>query len=284
MTLSQAFYSLRAALVNLYDESEAAAIAHEYLFSLTGKDKLQRLMDKEMQLSDAQKADYDAALPRLLAGEPLQYITGLAHFLGRDFNVNKYVLIPRPETEELVQWIIDDFGRNIAGDLNILDIGTGSGCIPVSLKLAIPKTMLTTCDISSDAIALAQSNAQKFGADISLLQLDFLVEERRNSLPQYDIIVSNPPYIPIAEKKGLSSNVRDYEPSTALFVPNEDPLLFYRHIAIFAQTHLKEGGAVYCELHRDYAGDTGEMFQSFGYHTILREDMHGALRMLKAIH
>lgn len=282
MTLSEAFYQLRSALANLYNEGEATAIAHEYLFALTGKDKLQRLADKNIILSDAQQQQYNNALPRLLAGEPLQYVAGLAYFLGRDFIVNQHVLIPRPETEELVHWVIDDFGRSTTAGLTILDIGTGSGCIPISLKLTIPQADVTTCDISADAIAVAQSNAQKLNADVNFLYLDFLNEATRETLPKYNIIISNPPYIPIAGKESLEPNVRDYEPGTALFVPDEDPLLFYRHIALFAKDHLLSDGVVYCELHRDYAAATEQMFQSYGYHAILRKDIHGAPRMLKA--
>jgi len=264
----------------LYDAQEAAAIGHEVLLHITGLDKLQRLMRKDDLLTEQQLAQFENIKTALQQGKPLQYVLGVAWFMSRAYKVNENTLIPRPETEELVQWVIDEHKDS---NISVLDIGTGSGCIPISLKLALPQADVYSCDISDGALAIANGNADNLGAKISLLQLDFLDNAQTAKLGMYDIIVSNPPYIPVAEKEGLHKNVKDYEPEQALFVPDEDPLLFYRAIALFGRQHLKNEGSIYCELHRDYATQTQTLFQTLGYkHVAIRVDMHGNLRMLKA--
>ena len=280
LTYNTAFYELKNNLKRLYDEREAAAIAHEVMEHVTGLDKMKRLIEKDATLTELQQQQYTGALTKLQTGMPLQYVLGHAWFMGRQFRVDGNVLIPRPETEELVQWIADDHrNKNLA----ILDIGTGSGCIPVSLKLELPESIVTTCDISEEAIEVARKNARLLGADLEFLRGDFLSHVFRRQLPHYDVIVSNPPYIPIAEKESLDKNVRDFEPELALFVPDEDALLFYRHIARFGKEHLNPGGTIYCELHLDYANATGELFRREGYADVsVEKDMHGNLRMLKA--
>lgn len=278
ITYQQAFYGLKNDLQQVYDAQEAAAIAHEILFHITGLDKLQRLMKKEELLTAVQEKQFADMQQQLLAGRPMQYVLETAWFMGRPFYVNEQVLIPRPETEELVQWIID--GQTPESQAAIIDIGTGSGCIPISLKLAMPQTQISACDVSTGALAVAQRNAAQLSAAIRFIQLDFLSDER-NRLPAFDIIVSNPPYIPDSYRAETDSHVKDHEPSLALFVPDSDPLLFYKAIAAFGQEHLKRGGAVYCELHADHAEATKEMFAATGYHADLRKDMHGNWRMLK---
>lgn len=278
-TYASAFTGLSKALQPLYDNREAAAIAHEVMEHITGTTRLQRITEKDKELTPDEQAEYERIKPLLLAGTPLQYVTGKCWFMGREFMVDSAVLIPRPETEELVQWVTDDYtGRNIS----ILDIGTGSGCIPVSLKLAMPGAEVSAIDVSKDALAVANANARALGADVQFSEFDFLNTEQWDLLDSYDIIVSNPPYIPVKEKETLHQNVRGYEPGLALFVPDDDALLFYRLIAEFASTHLNEGGAVYCELHVDYAEQTELLYKANGYTTELRKDMHGNLRMLKA--
>jgi len=276
-----AFQTLKKELNKLYDEGEAIAIAHEVMEYLTGYNKLQRLSEKEKLFSEQQQRQFDEALARLMKGEPLQYITGVQWFLGRPFQVNKNVLIPRPETEELVTWIAHDWKERT--NISILDIGTGSGCIPVSLKLLLHAANVTSCDVSSGALQTAKKNATDLQAEVSFLQLDFLNQSNWQPLDHFDIIVSNPPYIPISEQESLGKNVREFEPATALFVPDGDPLIFYRCIALFGKSHLNDGGAIYCELHQDYAEKTKELFEQMGYaNTILQKDMHGNMRMLKA--
>lgn len=277
----QAFYGLKNELQQIYDAQEAAAIAHEVLYHISGLDKMQRLMRKEEEMPAIQEAQLQSMQASLLTGKPMQYVLETGWFMGRAFYVNENVLIPRPETEELVQWIIDDAAKNTF--LQVLDIGTGTGCIPVSLKLAIPQAKITGCDISAGALAVAQKNAVAVEADVDFLQLDFLSSER-NALAAYDIIVSNPPYIPDSWRAGMHSNVKDHEPALALFVPDKDPLLFYKAIADFGHHHLRNNGTIYCELHADHATETKDMFIAAGYsRTELRKDMHGNLRMLKAL-
>ena len=280
-SLQDAFYKLKDDLSSVYDASEATAIAHTVLEHITGLNKLQRLGDKNTLLSRQQQLMYEEMKARLMAGEPLQYVTGVQWFLGHPFLVDKSVLIPRPETEELVEWIVTEWKDSLPA--RMLDVGTGSGCIPISLKLQMPKVEITSCDISKEALETAAKNAASLNADITLLNLDFLQKENWPSLAAFNVIVSNPPYIPEIERETLDKNVRDFEPSMALFVPDNDALLFYRVLAEFGKAHLNTGGAVYCELHKDYAQDCQRMFESKGYTVILKTDMHGNERMLKAI-
>jgi release factor glutamine methyltransferase len=278
---SAAFQKLKKSLTGLYDEGEATAIAHDVMEYITGYNKLQRLSEKEKLFDEGQQRQFEEAEARLLHGEPLQYITGTQWFLGRPFQVNKHVLIPRPETEELVTWVAEEWKGST--DISILDIGTGSGCIPISLKLLMPAAIVSSCDVSSDALETAKKNAASLGAEMNFVDIDFLNESNWQQLQKYDVIVSNPPYIPVSEQETLDKNVREFEPATALFVPDGDPLIFYRRIALFGKSHLKDGGAIYCELHRDYAEKTKGLFEQMGYtNTTLRNDMHGNMRMLKA--
>lgn len=274
-----AFYHLKNELQPLYDAPEATAIAHEVLEHITGADKMQRLVKKDTLFTGLQQARFNQMNAALVSGTPLQYVIGHAWFMGHKYLVDKSVLIPRPETEELAQWIIED---NANKSISILDIGTGSGCIPISLKIALQVATVTSCDVSEDALEVARKNATALEADVLFLQRDILNEHEQQQLDTYDIIVSNPPYIPINEKETLHANVRNFEPGLALFVPDRDPLLFYRTIAQFSITHMKENGVLYFELHVDYANDTETLLRTMGYQTELRKDMHGNLRMLKA--
>lgn len=279
LTIGGAFYRLKKGLENVYDAEEAAAIAHEVLQEITGMSRLQRLSDKDVPLNSGQEARYTVLESMLLSGTPMQYALGYEIFLGRRFEVNGAVLIPRPETEELVQWITQEPAPH-----TILDIGTGSGCIAISLSLAFPGSEITGIDISNEALEVANRNAGALGASVTFREVDFLDQDARDGLPGFDIIVSNPPYIPAQERATLHTNVREFEPAAALFVPDEDPLLFYNAIAAFGITHLTDGGRIFCELHRDYAEETGHMFRDSGYTDVtLRKDLAGADRMLRAV-
>lgn len=280
LSYSDTYVDLYTVLQSIYDDREASAIAHEVLEHVTGLGRLQRLTDKDKKLTEEQESEFIKIKKGLLSGRPMQYVLGYAWFMGRRFTVNEHVLIPRPETEELVQWIADDYKETVSA---ILDIGTGSGCIPVSSKLLLPKAKVSTIDISADALEVAKTNAKALGADVLFQQMNFLDTREWQSLPQYEVIVSNPPYIPETERQTLAAHVREHEPGQALFVPGDDALLFYRNIAEFGLTHLLLGGSIYCELHVDYATATEELFKSKGYSfTELRVDIHGNLRMLKA--
>ncbi len=284
LSFNHAFYRLKERLERIYDAQEASAIAHLVLEKSTGLSRLDRIVQKERLLDEEQYRELEEMELRLLNGEPVQYVIGTQWFLGRSFQVNEHVLIPRPETEELVQWVAEDWKGRV--NVTILDIGTGTGCIPVSLSLMLPGAKLTGIDISEEAIQVATENARRLGAaGVVFKQLDFLSQDYWQGLEQFDVIVSNPPYIPASEKLTLDRNVRDFEPGLALFVPDVDALLFYRHIGQFAQTNLRPGGAVYCEVHRDYAMATKELFEQIGFSSVaLRKDMHGNDRMIKAMH
>ena len=238
------------------------------------------MLKKNELLNKQQLERFQKESVRLLNGEPLQYIIGYQRFDGHKFCVNKHVLIPRPETEELVKWIAEDQCSNKV--LSILDIGTGSGCIPIALKKKLPNADVITCDISSNALEVAKKNAKAMCVPIQFQELDFLNEESWTKLPSVNVIVSNPPYIPSSEKENLDTNVRDFEPATALFVEDKDRLLFYRKIAMFGLERLNSLAAIYCEIHRDFAKDTIAVFHNNGYSKIeLRKDIFGNDRMLK---
>ena len=198
--------------------------------------------------------------------------------MGFEFKVNKNVLIPRPETEELVLWILEDFKENA----QCLDLGTGSGCIPVSLAQLLPEAQVSSCDVSAEALRIAAMNIKRYGDKATLFCADILKEE----LPecQVDVLVSNPPYITESERTDMEANVLDWEPELALFVPDSDPLRFYRRIAWKGLDWLSEGGALYFEINRAYGAETVRMLEELGYRQIeLRKDLSGNDRMIKAI-
>lgn len=282
MTFSEAFYLLKNDLNTIYPNQEAAAIAHEVMGTITQLSKIDRLMMKDEQLNSLQQNELDYMLDELMQGKPLQYVQGKAWFMNKEFLVDENVLIPRPETEELVIWILNDY-ENQKENKSILDIGTGSGCIPISLKAEWPEASINACDISEGALNLAKKNAAELGTGVHFFQQNILEKSLWEQLPQYDIIVSNPPYIPAREEAEMDTNVKSFEPHLALFVTDNDPLIFYRAIAQLGKTKLKNGGAVYCEIHRDFANETKAVFEAEGYtHIELRKDMHDNWRMIKA--
>jgi release factor glutamine methyltransferase len=228
------------------------------------------------------------ALSELKLQKPLQYILGTAHFMDLELQVDENVLIPRPETEELVQWILLDAERSrsvISTTLNdhplrILDIGVGSGCIAIALAKHLPNVTVFALDVSEGALNVARKNAASNGVDITFLHEDILDIELELD---FDIIVSNPPYIRELEKEGIQKNVKDFEPDTALFVSDEDPLLFYRAIIDFAEKHLSEKGKLYFEINQYLGEETKALFHARNFSEIeLRKDMFGNDRMLKA--
>ena len=218
------------------------------------------------------------AIERLKKQEPIQYIQGYSDFCGLRFKVTPATLIPRPETSELVEWIAaDHHGKTV----NILDIGTGSGCIAVSLASKLPKSTVSAWDISAEALAVAAENSRNNGTEVTFERVDILAHEPLNG--HFDIIVSNPPYIKENEKSAMHSNVLDWEPHTALFVPDSDPLLFYRTIAVKGLELLKCGGTLYFEINRAHGAETVEMLANTGYKEIeLRKDFADNDRMIKA--
>lgn len=213
----------------------------------------------------------------------MQYITERADFYGLRFFVNSAVLIPRPETEELVAWILEEAGRP---PKNVLDIGTGSGCIALTLQYKRVDWQLTALDVSENALEVAQKNASQLQLQqVKFLQSDFLDPKNWENLPLYDIIVSNPPYIAQAERLKMAANVTEFEPALALFVPDDNVLIFYKKIIEFANKHLTQQGRVYVEIHEELAEQTLSLFRESGiFQTIdLQEDMSNRPRMIRAI-
>lgn len=279
MTIFQAHEQLKSLLLTFYGQREASNIANLVMEHLTQKNRIDRLLAKDQLLSAEQVIQLDSMSRQLAAHRPVQYILGEAWFSGMSFYVNEHTLIPRPETEELIEWIASE--TTSAG--NILDIGTGSGCIPISLKKKLPVHTITSIDISVEALKVAERNAQNLKADVTLLHMDFLSEETWSSLPVFDIIVSNPPYIKASESSSMAKHVLDYEPSIALFVPDNDALIFYRKIAAFAKKHLADGGKVFMEINETLGNEVSSLFEEQDYQTELKPDLQGKPRMVKAV-
>ncbi|MES2847423.1 MAG: peptide chain release factor N(5)-glutamine methyltransferase [Bacteroidota bacterium] len=278
MTWNEYYRYYLQQLQTIYSMEEATAIAGLVFENKAAITRMDIMRSPEELLSGHQKMALDNALEQLMTHKPVQQVTGEAWFYNLRFIVNKHVLIPRPETEELVKWIIDDN----SDDVSILDIGSGSGCIPVALKKNLSQSSVTLIDVSDEALAIAKQNAVANKTTIDFLQLDFLNEKEWQRLPVFDIIVSNPPYIPLKEKEHLDRNVTAYEPGLALFVPDNKPLLFYEAIAAFAKTHLKKDGKIYVEIHEDFAKETAGVFSSVFKELAIRKDINGKERMIKA--
>jgi release factor glutamine methyltransferase len=222
-------------------------------------------------------------LQQLLQHKPVQYVLNEAWFYKMKFFVNENVLIPRPETEELVEWIIKDVRCTMANVYcSILDIGTGSGCIPISLKRGLHNANVTAIDVSEKALQIAKKNAEELDAEIDFLQIDFLDESKWKALPQFDIIVSNPPYIPFREKEKLAKNVTAFEPGVALFVEDKNPFIFYEKIVTLAKNHLKQKGKIYVEVNEEYAESIKVIFENAGFISEIKKDMYGKERMVSA--
>lgn len=263
----------------LYGNGEARAITDYVLDVCFGLSKPDIMCGAVEEMTAEKTAELNKIFGRLTEGEPVQYVLGRAGFSGRWFNVRPGVLIPRPETEELCAWITAD--SKASGSPKVLDIGTGSGCIAITLQLDMPESKVTAWDISADALDVARENAQLLGANVNFVRQDAL-----NAKPEgeWDVIVSNPPYICEKEKKDMAVNVLEHEPHTALFVPDTDPLLFYRAITRLAVQTLSKGGRLYFEINPIYADDTCRMMRAEGMTAVeLRSDMYGKQRMAKGV-
>lgn len=283
-TLRYAQQTIAKAISSLYEEDEAGAIASQMLQDLLGIDRLGVLSGKG-NISEEQQTTINKAIERLLRHEPLQYITGKAHFYGLEFKVNHHVLIPRPETEELVQHILQSDRVRINPNLSILDIGTGSGCIPVTLKKNLPKATVFAMDISAEALAVARENAYLNGVEVTFIEADILNRKTLIQHPdKFDLIVSNPPYITDAEKGEMNANVLEHEPHLALFVSNEEPLLFYKAITEFATHHLNRGGALFFEINAGYGAEVKASMEQYGFRdVVILKDMQGKHRIVKGL-
>ena len=265
---------LAACIEHLYSRQEQLRIARMVAAALSGESEMKFMIDPN-EIIDIELGD---VAEQLSAGRPVQYIIGKTEFCGEEFTVREGVLIPRPETEELVMW-----AREVAKEfpsLRILDLCTGSGCIAIALKKLIPAATVTAIDLSTEALAIAQENATKLSADVRFLADDVLQGVPQLGDKQFDIIVSNPPYIPISEREAMHINVTNFEPAMALFVEDSDPLIFYREIARIAKSRLSDRGALLFEIHELLADETLQMLQSEGFDAELRHDFLNKPRMI----
>lgn len=274
------YLHIKKELSPFYGEGEASAMAKWISSDILHLSTMELYTGKDMNFSTKAWKEVEDILSRLKQREPLQYILQEAPFCGLSFHVEKGVLIPRPETEELVEWMVSDYQK--AGKVRILDIGTGSGCIPVTLAERLPEAEVASCDVSAEALEVAAVNVKRYGDKVTLFQADILQDELPDC--QVDVLVSNPPYITDSERKDMEANVLDWEPELALFVPDTDPLRFYRRIARKGLDWLTEGGALYFEINRAYGAETVRMLEGCGYRDIvLRKDLSGNDRMIKAV-
>ena len=286
-------------LADIYDTDEAKAIVRWMLGIRFGLSLTDIVCGKLDEMSEPELSELEAMMQRLEAGEPVQYVVGVAEFCGRQFHVEPGVLIPRPETGEMVRWMLEERGcieesgkRKEERDYQVLDVGTGSGCIAITLALEMPQAKVTAWDISEKALSIAKTNAKALGAKVTFEQQDILkLGEQNISLSsfhfplssKFDLIVSNPPYVCQKEAATMERHVLEHEPHLALFVPDDDPLRFYRAIARYAKETLKSNGLLYFELNPLYASETESMVRELGYaETEIKLDMFGKQRFLKA--
>lgn len=292
-------------LSGIYDRDEAKAVVRWMLDIRFGLSLTDIVCGKLDEMSQAECDALEEMMSRLEQGEPVQYVLGVAEFCGRRFHVEPGVLIPRPETGELCRWIVEERWREGVrreGEYQVLDVGTGSGCIAITLALEMPQAKVTAWDISDDALRIAKKNAEVLGAEVALEKRDALNHGDRHSdlrcatiiepvpmihpvpmIQQWDAIVSNPPYVCQKESATMERHVLEHEPHLALFVPDDDPLRFYRAIAEYGVTALKPNGLLYFELNPVYALETEAMLKDLGYvETEIKRDMFGKQRFLKA--
>jgi release factor glutamine methyltransferase len=272
--------SIRKELDGIYSREEIESLIFLIFEKLKGYSRTQFLLASENEITPEEKLKIDQIIGRLKRHEPIQYILGETEFYGLPIRTVPGTLIPRPETEELVQWIVQE--TRIAKPA-ILDIGTGTGCIAVSLRKNIQDSTVWACDISPVCIETTRQNALLNHVEISVLKFDVLGSEPATDFPAFDVIVSNPPYVRQSEKLLMQKNVLDFEPELALFVDDDDPLIFYRRMAEFAQTHLKNGGRLYFEINEAFGKECSEMLQGKGFSGVrIKKDLQQKDRMLAA--
>ena len=278
--LKHRFISYLKSAYGMEEAIELFWMSMEHIFQTS---RLQLKLKQSINLSESEQSLFNYILNELATGRPIQYIIGYAWFYDQQFIVNGSVLIPRPETEELVSLIIDE---NREQNLRVLDIGTGSGCIPISLKKHLPgNSELTGIDISQDALNVAKLNAERLACPVEFFQMDIIKKSNLNRASyKFDIIVSNPPYITPKEKLLMHSNVLEYEPHIALFVEEDDPLIFYNAIADFAIKNLNSNGKLYFEINQLYGNQISTMLNEKGFQQVqLRKDISDHDRIVSAI-
>lgn len=287
MTLSDLKKELLSELTSINEKSEIDSfffLLIEYKMKLK---KMDFLLNPDVEVNTLDKEFFDTAIQNLKKEQPIQYIIGETEFYGLDFNVTEKTLIPRPETEELVDWIIKDYSnyeQKGRSNLTVLDIGTGSGCIPISLAKNLSNANVTTVDVSEEAIKIAKENAKQNSVAVHFINDSILNPNIVNdSKYMFDVIVSNPPYVRNLEKQEIKKNVLAYEPHLALFVEDDDALIFYKKITEYALSHLKKDGVLYFEINQYLGKETVALIENLGFKSVeLRKDMSGNDRMIKA--
>jgi len=281
-TIKDVFDVFKQRLGGVYNANETEALTLLVVNEISDLSKGQIKAFPEKEITVEQAESLNTILTRLQTGEPVQYILGHTEFYGLPFKVNPSVLIPRPETEELVEWVLTSVGSHQLAVSNILDIGTGSGCIAISLKKNLPNASVSAIDISTGALETAKQNA-----DLNKVKMDFIEDDILNSKldlehSKFNIIISNPPYVTLHDKTQMHTNVTDFEPHSALFVPKDDPLIFYKAIADFALSNLTAGGLLFLEINESLGNETVGLLQAKGFRDIeLRKDMSGRDRMIR---
>ncbi|HZY38603.1 MAG TPA: peptide chain release factor N(5)-glutamine methyltransferase [Mucilaginibacter sp.] len=284
-TVKNVFSTWHEALKRLYDVNEAEAITLLAVSEITGLSKAKIKAFPEEKIAAEQSAWLSDILSQLKTGKPIQYILGKTEFYGLPFKVNPSVLIPRPETEELVEWVIASVApqQGWGAVASILDIGTGSGCIAISLKKHLPAFQVTAIDISEEALKTAKENAKLNNVEIDFIKADILNTKSEIVNRKSEIIISNPPYVTLHDKTRMHKNVTDFEPHAALFVPEDDPLVFYKAAADFAVKNLVPNGLLFFEINESYGEEIVELLTIKGFKNIeLRKDMSGRDRMIRA--
>lgn len=284
-TIKDVFDAYKQGLEKIYDTNELSAITLLTVSEICNISKAKIKAFPEDEISAEQAEKLKMILDELKTGKPIQYILGKTEFYGLPFHVNPSVLIPRPETEELVEWVLGSVSSSQLAVGSLLDIGTGSGCIAVSLRKNLPVFKVSAIDISKEALQTAISNAKLNNVDIEFIEADILNPGSHIShlTSHISVIISNPPYVTLHDKTQMHTNVTDFEPHTALFVPENDPLIFYKAIADYAAAHLTKNGLLFFEINESYGKETVELLNDKGFKSIeLRKDMSGRDRMIKA--
>ena len=279
--LSDVVFFFKKMLINSYTIDEIEIFADYVFEEFCGLTRIDRIVKKDIRISESEVVLICSSIKKLLKNVPIQYVVNKAYFYGLSYYVDSSVLIPRPETEELVGWIIETNKRN--ENVSILDIGTGSGCIAVSLAKNIQNSEVVAVDISDKAIFIAEKNSKAHNANVRILKADVL---NLLSMPKgkFDIIVSNPPYVRLMEKSEMRPNVLENEPEIALFVPDENSLIFYKHICVYAQNNLKESGVLFFEINENLSNEVFYILDSMCFKDIqIKEDFRGKKRMIKGV-
>ncbi|MBI3509620.1 MAG: peptide chain release factor N(5)-glutamine methyltransferase [Bacteroidetes bacterium] len=272
----------RNELSSSYPKEEIEKFIEYCLADFSHISKTDLLLEPGRTVSESDLLKFHFAVKDLKRGRPVQYILGKAFFYGMEFSVNSEVLIPRPETEELVKLVIDD-SKDHKESFSIVDVGTGSGCIAVALKKNLPRCHVYALDISEPALSVAKQNAEKNNCEVHFLHADILDKSNWTKIPPCSVIVSNPPYVKRSEMNSMHKNVLEHEPHSALFVNDDDPLLFYSSIADFGKIKLKPGGKIFVEINEQLGLETAILFQKAGYENVqLKKDLHGKDRMICA--